>query len=65
MNLVGRGGCRLPSGIELALDALLRLLWLDTRYQVLDGERTLTLFSPWPLQPGGVLAALPTLVNLC
>jgi hypothetical protein len=40
---------------ELALDALLRLLWLDTRYQVLDGERTLTLFSPWQLQPGAVL----------
>jgi hypothetical protein len=41
--------------IELALDALLRLLWFETRYQVRDGERALTVFSPWQVQPGAVL----------
>jgi hypothetical protein len=40
---------------ELACDALVRLLWADTRYQVRDGERRLTVFRPWQLQPGAVL----------
>lgn len=40
---------------ELAFDALARLLWNDTSYQVLDGQRALTLFQPWRLQPGAVL----------
>jgi hypothetical protein len=40
---------------ELAVDALVRWLWVDTPYQVRDGERTLTVFQPWQLQPGAVL----------
>lgn len=40
---------------ELAFDALARLLWNETSYQVLDGERAQTLFQPWQLQPGAVL----------
>jgi hypothetical protein len=41
--------------VELALDALSRLLWLDTHYQVLDGSTTRTVFRPWRLQPGALL----------
>lgn len=40
---------------ELAVDALVRWLWVDTPYQVRDGERALTVFQPWQLQPGAVL----------
>jgi hypothetical protein len=40
---------------ELAADALVRWLWVDTPYQVRDGERALTVFQPWQLQPGAVL----------
>jgi hypothetical protein len=49
-------GVRWRAGsMELAADALLRFLWRDTPYQVRDGERTLTVFSPWQLQPGALL----------
>jgi hypothetical protein len=42
-------------GFELGLDALLRLLLFETRYEALEAARTVTLFRPWQLQPGGLI----------
>lgn len=42
-------------GFEVALDALLRLLLFETRYEALEDARKVTLFRPWQLQPGGLI----------